>query len=434
MIDQIIYEYWESEPQKVIERDISLDIKSDMVNDIVGIRRAGKTFLMFELINKLSKKIDKKATIYVNFENRKLLPLRETYFNDIVKFIYTEKLIEKYKRIYLFLDEVQRIKGWEKFVRSIYDEFKGKIKIFVSGSSANLLSKDYGKLLTGRHLTTKVFPLSFKEFLKFKDLEVEPLTEKKITEIKNFLKEYLRYGGFPEITLSNNKEELLNQLFGDLMARDILGRAEIRKEQIMEEFAYYLTSNVSNTLSFNKMSNYFKSKGIKISVSTIENYFYLMKNAFLFFDNLIFSYKVKDQLQYPRKIYCIDSGLVNLMGFKFSKDVGKIYENTVAVELLRRLNRPSIKSFYWKNPQQEEVDFVIKEGIKIKQLIQVCHNIEDEKTKKREIRALIKASKELKCKNLLVITEDYETEEKVKWFGSRASIKFIPLWKWLLKI
>lgn len=423
MIKNVIREYWEAEQQKAISRDIFIDVKTDLINDIVGVRRSGKTFLMFGKMADFINKLGKKATIYVNFENRKLLPLRQEYFNDIIELIYEEKLFEKYKKIYLFLDEIQRIDGWEQFIRSIYDDYKGKIKMFVSGSSANLLSKDYGKLLTGRHLTSKVHPLSFKEFLRFKKCN-----SKNKAQLKVLLKEYLKYGGFPEVVLSNEKEKILNQLFSDILSKDVLSRADIRKEQIIEEFAYYLTSNISNKLSFNKMVKYFKSRGIKISIQTLENYFYFMKDAFFFFDNLIFSFKVKDQLQYPRKIYCVDTGIANFIGFKLSEDLGKLYENVVAVELLRRSNVLT-KIFYWQDHRQREVDFVVRDALKVKQLIQVCYDISDLDTKQRETKALIEASKEFKCKNLLIITEDKEGEEIIE----KKKIKFVPLWRWLLE-
>jgi len=432
-INPIIYDYWDSKLPETKKREVKIDAKSDLVSDIVGIRRAGKTYLMFETIKRLLAKTSKRATIYINFENRKLLPLSPDYFNQTISFIHQENLLEKYKKVYLFFDEVQRIEGWEKFIRSIYDEFKGRIKIFVSGSSANLLSREYGKLLSGRHLTAGVFPLSFKEFLEFKNFKLGILSERKIERIKKLLEEYLKFGGFPEIVLQDKqkeKENLLNQLFSDILFRDVLGRTETRKQQVIEEFAYFLSSNIANLLSFNKMANYFKSRGIKVSVPTLENYFYLTKNAFLFFDSQIFSFKVKDQLQYPRKIYCLDNGIVNLVGFRFSENIGRLYENTVAVELLRRFfQKPAVKIFYWKNKKGQEVDFVIKKGLSVKQLIQACFKMEDEETKSREIKALLAAGEELKCKNSLVITADYESEEKIEG----RKIKFIPLWKWLLE-
>ena len=372
MIKEIIYEFWEKELPEIIPREDKID-SSDLINDIVGIRRCGKTFLMFSKIKELLKKVDKKSIIYINFENRKLFPLKKEYFNEIIEFIHFENLLDKGK-IYLFLDEVQKIDGWEKYIRSIYDEFKGKIKIFVSGSNASLLSKDYGTLLTGRHLSKTLMPLSFKEFLRFKKYEIKKvLTEKDRANIKKFLEEYLDFGGFPEVVLSENKEQMLSQLFNDILTKDILSR-NIRKESTIEEFSYYLAGNVSSLLSFNKMANYFKSRGIKISVPTIENYFKLIKNSFLFFDNLIFSYKIKDQFQNPRKIYCIDNGIFNFIGLKFSRDYGKMYENAVFLKLKKKsFDNYLINIFYWKNIQHEEVDFVIKEGIKVIQLIQACY-------------------------------------------------------------
>ena len=146
-----------------------------------------------------------------------------------------------------------------------------------------------------------------------------------------------------------------------------------------------------------------------------------------------FSYKVKEQISSNKKIYCIDNGFIQAKAFKLSPDLGKLYENLVACKLKKEEVEGNLRFYYWKNPQQEEVDFVIKEGLKVKQLIQVCFDINDLETKNREIRALIKAGKELKCNNLLIITEDTETEEKAEWFGDKATIKFIPLWKWLLE-
>ncbi len=427
ILGKIIQEYWSKELPKTKDRNIEISLEKNFINDIVGPRRSGKTYLMYLTIKKILKKTDKKATIYINFENRKLLPLRESYFNDIIEFIYAEKLIDKYKIVYLFLDEVQRIDKWEQYVRSIYDEFKDKIKIFVSGSSANLLSTEYSKLLTGRHLTTHVTPLSFKEFLNFNNITIpsKNITEKEEAIIKKKLKEYIKTGGFPDVVLGKEKDDIISQLFTDIVTRDVLSRIDVRKEDIVEEFSYYLASNVSNLLSFNKMKNYFTSRGLKISVPTLTNYFWHLKNAFLFNDSLIYSYTIKDQMQYPRKIYCIDNGIVNVVGFKLSENIGNIYENTVANELIRQ----DKKIYYWKNRQQEEVDFVVVHGTQVKQLIQVCYNIKNNDTKNREVKSLIKAMNSFKLNEGLIITEGYNSTEKI----DHKKIRFKPLWKWLIE-
>ena len=199
----------------------------------------------------------------------------------------------------------------------------------------------------------------------------------------------------------------------------------MRKEDIVEEFSYYLASNVSHLLSFNKMKNYFTSRGMKISVPTLTNYFWHLKNAFLFTDSLIYSYTIKDQMQYPRKIYCVDNGIVNVVGFKVSQNIGMLYENTVASELIRR----GKKIYYWKNRQQEEVDFVVVHGTQVEQLIQVCYNIEDIDTKKREMRSMRKAMGSFQLKEGLILTQDYDEIEII----DDTRIVFKPLWKWLIE-
>ena len=188
-------------------------------------------------------------------------------------------------------------------------------------------------------------------------------------------------------------------------------------------------SNIANEYSYNTLAKMTKIN----SVHTIGKYLGYLEEAFIFFSLTKFSYKVKEQITSNKKIYCIDNGFIHANAFKASPDFGRLYENAVALELKRRELNDDIKVYYWKNQQQEEVDFLVKEGLKVKQLIQVCFNINDLETKNREIRALIKAGKELKCKNLLIINEDKESEDKVEWFGDKAAIKFIPLWKWLLE-
>ncbi len=426
----IVEEYWRKELPHAKEREIGLKINSDLINDIAGPRRAGKTYLMYFTIKKLLETgVDKEATIYINFENRKLLPLTSEYFNDLIEVINAKRLLERQKKIFIFLDEVQRVEDWEKYVRSIYDEFKGKIKIFVTGSTSKLTEPELSYLLTGRHLTTNVYPLSFREYLSFKGFHrKEFLIEEDIALIKEFLREYLESGGFPEVALlGSGKEELIQTLFTDIINRDILPKAK-RRGEVIEDMAYFLCSNSGKLASFSKLTGMLNSMGIKVSVPTFENYFSVMKEALLFFDLTVYSYKVKDQLQYPRKIYCIDTGFVNFAGFKFSEDIGRLMENLVAIELQRKKS-PATEIFYWKDPQGKEVDFVIRKGMDVKQLIQVTHASSKNEIEKREIKGLLKAEEELKCSNLIVITWEYEGEEVIK--GKRIAYK--PLWKWLLE-
>ena len=429
----IVEGYWRSDLPPTEGRMICLNIESDLINDIIGPRRAGKTYLMYSIINNLLHSgTEKNATLYINFENRKLLPLTPEYFNDLIEIVYAKNLLEKHEMIYIFLDEVQRIEGWEKYVRSIYDEFKGKIKLFISGSTSKLTSCELGYLLTGRHLTTTVNPLSFKEFLTFRGFDVKKtyLIEQDIAVIKEHLREYLEFGGFPEITLlKSNKEEALQTLFTDIISRDILPHTA-RRSEIVEDIAFFLCSNSGQLLSFSKLIRMLRSIGINVSAPTLEKYFSIMKESFLFFDLKIYSYKVKSQMQHPRKIYCIDTGFANFAGFKFSEDMGRIIENIVAIELRRLISyRPVTDIFYWKDAQNREVDFVIRIGLNVQQLIQVTYASSKEDIRKREINGLLKAGEEFGCKDLLIITWDYEAEDLI----DNRNITYIPLWKWLLR-
>ena len=424
-LTEVVEEFWRKKFPALTEREIKLKTETDLINDIVGIRRSGKTSLMLLT----AKKLGKDRCVYINFENRKLFPLTPEYFNAVIELVYARRLLKRYKKIYLFFDEVQRIEGWEKWVRSIYDEFKGRIKIFVSGSTSRLTRSRFSNLLSGRHLTTTVFPLSFLEFLSFKGFRPKkPVIEEDRARIFEYLKEYISYGGFPEIVLNENKEELIESLMLDILNRDVIPNV-VKRREVVEDLVYFLCSNSGNLLSFNRIAKMFK----KTSVVTVERIFALLRDVFLLFDIPIFSYSVKDQLQYPRKILCVDSGFINNFGFKFSEDRGRMMENLVGIEILRRYGiGGKNKIFYWREygkSEGREVDFLLKEGLKVKQLIQTTYASGRDEIERREIKSLLKASRELGCKNLLVITWDYEGEENLE--GRR--IRFLPLWKWLLK-
>jgi len=422
----IIEEYWRGDIPKIKKRDIAVDMNSDLISDIIGPRRAGKTYTMFSIISDLTLKINKRQTIYINFENRKLFPLTSEYLNNIIQIIHEEDLLSN-GIVYLFLDEIQRLDNWEKYIRSIYDEFKGKIKLFISGSTSELIKSNASYLLTGRHITTLVLPLSFKEFLEFNNFVLRKvLTEEVKAKIGRYLKEYIEFGGFPEVVLNKNKEALVETLFLDIITKDV--SKKVKNPTLLEELAYFLCSNSAKPISFNTLKKTFESR-FKISVPTLERMFYLMKEAFLFYDSMYFSYKLKNQMKYPKKIFCIDTGFINYYGFKFSEDKGKLMENVVAIELMRhKIRNPEI--YYWKDYRQNEIDFVIKKGTRIERLIQVTYSNSMVEINKREIDTLLKGMEELNCKDLLIITWDYE--DKIK--SGKNTIIIVPLWKWLLNI
>ena len=388
----------ERESEKIVKKYISTDIALI----ITGVRRCGKSILAFMLGK------DNKYG-YVNFEDERL-NIEARDLNKVLEALYSLKGDIDI----LIFDEIQNIFGWERFITRLIQNKK----IIITGSNARLLSKELATYLTGRHIDFTLYPFSFKEFLRFKNFSPNIHLTTDIAKIKNYLDEYLKAGGFP-LTYKVGKLFLVEN-YKDIVERDVIQRYKIKYPKVLKDLAKYLISNLSKEISYNKLKNIL---GVK-SVHTIMNYTEYIQNSYLVFLVERFSFKLKEQMIAPKKVYCIDTGLSNAIGFKFIENFGRLIENIVAIELKRREK----EIYYWKDYQQHEVDFVIKEGTKVKQLIQVCYSLEDLETKKREIRGLIKASDELKCRNLLIITWDEEKEIKEK----NKLIKVVPLWKWLL--
>lgn len=394
--------------EKYIERKSSLKLNNNLIKVIIGPRRAGKSFFAIHFLNKLEK------FGYVNFDDEKLVELDN--YDEIITAINSVYDSPKY----ILFDEIQNLPKWELFVNRLQRQ---GYNLVITGSNSNLLSKELSTHLTGRHLLIDIFPFSFKEYL---GLETKKLTT---FEIKEKLFQYLLKGGYPETFMKAVElKEYLSTLFNSIIYKDIVKRFKIRNPKEIEDLAFYLISNIASEYSYYSLTKIGKIK----SSHTTEKYLNYLEESFILFSLNRFSYKVKEQLSSNKKIYCIDNGFIHAKAFKLSPDIGKLYENAVAIKLKIEEIEEKIRIYYWKNQQHEEVDFVIKVGTKVKQLIQVCSNIKNLDTKNREVRALIKAGKELKCNNLLIITEDTESEEKGEWFGDKAVIRYIPLWRWLL--
>ena len=384
-----------------------------------GVRRSGKSTIMHQIINKLLTKTSKNNICYVNLDDQR-------FGNDLEKIFDTYlELSSPDKKIYFFIDEIQNIEFWEKWIKSKYDKNRN-IKFIISGSTTTLLSKEYSYLLSGRYFRIMVMPFAFDEILNFKKIDFEgkmPPIQNKI-KLKRTLAEFIEFGGFPEVVLEKNKKiktERLKTYFESILLKDVILKNKIRQSNKIEDLAYYSLSNISSLFTYKKLSD-----ALNISTVTAEEYFLFIRDSFLIDSLAFFSYKVKEQLQYPRKIYSIDTGLRNAVCFKFRENLGQLYENMVFIELKRRKK----KIYYWKNKRALECDFVVKEGLKITEAIQVCYDIEDPDTKKRELNGLMTAMKEFDLNSGLIITEDFEDRQAI----DGKSIRFIPLWKWLIDV
>jgi uncharacterized protein len=396
--------------EKYLHREeITLDLSNNLIKVIIGPRRAGKSFFSLHALK------EKEKFGYVNFDDEILIETED--YDEIISAI---NAVYDNPKV-LFLDEIQNLNKWEFFVNRLQRQ---GFKIILTGSNSRLLSKELGTHLTGRHLQLIVLPFSFKEYL---NLEKNELTT---TEIKEKLNKYMVYGGYPEPLIKNiNYRDYLSTLFNSILFKDIVKRYKIRYPQAVEKLSEQILSNIANEYSYRSLG---LISGIK-STHTTEKYISYLEESFIFFSVKRFSYKIKEQISSIKKMYCIDNGFIHAKAFNVTNNYGRLYENLVAITLKKQELNGKINLYYWKNSQQEEVDFVIKEGTKIRQIIQVCYDLKKEETKNREIRALLKARKDLKCTNLLIINNEKEGEEDFEWFGIKNKIKFIPLWKWLLK-
>lgn len=417
---EVIKDFQEKQLPEIYPRKIKIDFEKPIQRavSIIGPRRSGKTYEMFFLAKLISERFGKERILYVNFERADLWLVSHQDLVIMLEAFYELYPANKNKKIWLFLDEIQNVSEWERFVRTCLDE---GIKVFISGSSSKLLSKEIATSMAGRSLPYTLFPFSFEEVLNVKKFEIKKFYssfEKAL--LTNLLNEYLVYGGYPEAVIyREEREKILRDIFDTAIYKDVIERGKIRNVAVLKTLIKALLT--SKEFSINKFYNYLKSHGMKVGKNVLYNYIELLNDAFFVFLLRKFSLSYKKAEQSLPKIYFIDNGLLSISGID---DKGRLMENLVFIELSRR----GLDVAYYQNIRKEEVDFVIKDGKKVKQLIQVCYNIDEFMTKERETKALVEVSKEFKCNNLLIITKDHKAEEKIK--GKK--IKFSPLLEWLL--
>lgn len=422
-VREYLIDFQKKELPLLVKRELKIG-KTKMIKSVIGPRRAGKTYFMYQKIEELiSFGINKESILYLNFEDPRLIDISFKEIRKIVKLHWQIYPISTKQRLYVFIDEPQNIKNWEIAVRALYDD---GFDIFITGSSSKLLSKEIATSLRGRTISYFLFPFSFREFLRFKGIfEINQLSSKEKSIILSLLYEFLEFGGFPEVISEKNVEnkmKITREYFNLVVYQDIVERYGIKNVLLIKWLIKSLVNSFSKEFSIHKLYNILKSKGIRLSKNTLYSYISMLEDCLFAFFLPRFHHSIRKRELSINKFYLCDVGFTNLT--KTTEDIGRKMENVVYLELKKSDDK---EIFYWKSSQQDEVDFVIVEGKKT-QLIQVCYKVDEIDVKRRETRALIKASKELKCRNLLVITWDYEGEEKHK--GKK--IKFIPLWKWLL--
>jgi predicted AAA+ superfamily ATPase len=425
---KVISQWMLSSLPKLMPRDIQIPTDISMIVSIVGPRRAGKTFTMYSVIGKLLDNIPKRNILYINFDNESLIGISVTDLDDLLMTFYELSNPSTDFPVYLFLDEIQVIPQWNKWVNRLYES--KRFRIYISGSSSKLLSRELSTELRGRTIDFIVLPLSFREYINVK--KIDPLNIDSLLfsdqrgEVKNHLSEFISYGGYPEITnLKQYRENILRTYFDTIIMKDVGERFHI-EPSILKIFSIYCFSTYSKYISGTKVYNYLKTLNYRIShdypLELIDHF----SEVFFLFTLQIFSRSFKNAHQYPKKLYLIDTGMINeILG---QEEIGKLIENVVFLELYRQqLTKNNNSINYWKEYGKSdglEVDFVLSIDNKVTELINVSYINGIQDINPRETKALHKASRELNCNNLTIITWDY---------FHKGEINFVPLWYWLLK-
>jgi predicted AAA+ superfamily ATPase len=425
----IIKEFHEEKLPSLVQRqDIAdfpmFDSPLKKVVTLVGPRRAGKTYSLYQIMTQiLSGGADISDILYVNFEDERITPLKAENLQDLLDAYF--ELYEGKPKPFVFLDEVQNVVGWDRFVRRIND---AGLRVFITGSNSRMLGREIATSLRGRTVTFEVFPFSFREFVALRGVNSQKGAAygKTRHRFSPLYEEYSFSGGYPEILLAEGdsiKGRILQDYFNTIFYKDLVDRYAIKNTELLRQWMNLLIMNLSSLVSFSKVENDFKSRGMKLSRATLSYFARYVEEAFFGFFLEMHSESVRKRQVNPKKFYLIDVGLHNFLSFKFAENKGRILENLVFLELRRRA--PSV--FYYKTANGEEVDFLVK-GRKDMQLIQVCYDLHNLDVYTREKKSLLCGMRELELKQGTIITE---IEKRTLKEGGLA-LNIIPAWEWLL--
>ena len=367
-------------------------LQNPLIKLITGPRRVGKS--VFALLM-----LQGKNFAYLNFDDNQLL---EKWDEDLAM----SALDDVYPDYdFMLLDEIQNLPDWDLWVSKLYRRGKNLI---ITGSNAKMLSSEMATVLTGRYLQIEMLPFSLDETMRWKNISSN--REEQTAQAIVLADDYMRNGGYPEtIPARSITKSYLSTLFDSILLKDVAQRHKVRNTTDLYNLATYLLSNFCNPISANELAD---ELGMS-SVATTKKFCDYLNEPYLFFYLPRFNNKLKLMNKAPKKVYVVDNGFVQSTAFNLSENLGRLLENQVFVELLRRGYIPGQTLFYYRTRNDKEIDFVTRKGAKVEQLIQVCYDMSSEKTRKRELDALAEAAEELHCDNLLVITNSQE--EKIEW-------------------
>ena len=429
MLKAMIIDFQEAELATGVARRLKVETVPGKATVCIGVRRSGKSVFMCQIIQQLlDSGISRENILYLNFfDDRlhdlgrdKLKLILEAYFS-----LYPDK--KSTEKIYCFFDEIQMVEGWEPFVdRLMRTE---KCQVYITGSSARMLSKEVATHMRGRALSWEIFPFSFREFLDYKGIEIDKhLSTKNRLHIQKAFEAYWQTGGFPEVVglEKHMRIKTHQEYFNTVLFRDLIERHDISHPKAVTDLSHWLVDNTASLYSINNLTGYLKSLGHKVPKSAVSDYLEWFEDAYFLFTVRIFDASLARSNTNPKKIYCIDHSMVTSVASGILVNSGHLLENLVFTALRRAY--PNI--YYHRTKSGREVDFIVQLKDRSKILIQVCETMADPQIRKREIAALGEAMLEMKMKSGTIVTRNEEEQIKV----DAGEIAVVPAWNFLLNL
>lgn len=418
---KLIVDSQEREYAGLVEREYEIPVDTNKIVSLIGVRRSGKTYMLYKLIASLRKEVERQNIVYINFEDDRLFPIALQDMDALIEGYYELYPEKRDQKVYFFLDEVQNIEGWELFVRRIYDTLN--MQLFITGSSSKLLSSEIATSLRGRTIVYEIFPFSFREYLTYRKIEINLYSSSSISFIQNAFNTYLQEGGFAETF--GQSEDVQKRILKDYMDlivyKDIIERYAIKNNALLKHLIKYLFVNMGTLISFTKLYNEYKSLGYKLSKDTLYEYVSYLQEAYTLFTTPIYRNSVKEEQRHPKKLYAIDNGFKKLFDASLSKDYSKLYENMAFLHLRRKTS----EVYYFKGRQEVDLYANINGGL----LVNVSYAIESKVTLKRELDALLEGMQYFDLDQSYLVTS--QRDETIEIEGKKVII--VPMWKWLLE-
>lgn len=429
MLKEIILDLQEIDLPTGVPRRVAVSKVPGKATVCIGVRRSGKSTFMFQLMKKLQDSgVARQNILYLNFFDDRLHSLKhdnlgvilEAYFS-----LYPEK--KSAEKVYCFFDEIQVVSGWEPFVDRLMR--MEKCEVYITGSSAQMLSREIATQMRGRALSWEMFPFSFREFLDYKKVESDgPLSTKKRLTVQKAFEEYWETGGFPEVAGLDRMLRIKThqEYFNAMLFRDLVERHDISHPKAVTDLAHWLVDNTGSLYSINNLTGYLKSLGHKAPKSAVSNYLEWFEDAYVMFTVRIFDASLARANTNPKKIYCVDHALVTSISSGILVNSGHLLENLV----FTALRRVTPEIFYYKTKSGREVDFIAGRQGPSRMLVQVCESMANQQTRKRETTALAEAMTELKLSQGIIVTRNEEEQIQV----DSGKIDVAPAWRFLLNM